>query len=94
MVPSRLDPERRAVFKLVGQNQAELAWLAVLCFWRPCKSKHSDFQVAYRQWNRKRKHKTLRKTPTIDVTISYFRAFLQTLLQFDKYFMEEMNKAN
>ena len=39
--------EGRAVFKLVGQNQAELAWLDVLRFWRPCKSKHSDFQVAY-----------------------------------------------
>ena len=29
--PSTLDPK----FKLLGQNQAQLAWLAVLFFWRP-----------------------------------------------------------
>ena len=29
IAPSRLDPEGRGVFKLVGQNQAEFAQLAV-----------------------------------------------------------------
>ena len=47
MVPSRLDPKGRAVFKPLGQNQAELACLAVLYFWRPYKSRHSNFRVAY-----------------------------------------------
>ena len=35
------------MFKQLGQNQAELAWLAVLYFWRPYKSRHSNFRVAY-----------------------------------------------
>ena len=50
IAPSRLSPEGWAVFKLVWQSQAELAWLAVLYFWRPWKSKHSDFRVAYRHF--------------------------------------------
>ena len=47
MASSRLDPEGQAVFKPLWQNQDELARLAVLCFWRPFKWKHSDFRVAY-----------------------------------------------
>ena len=35
VAPFCLDPEGQAVFKLAGQNQAELAGLADLCFWRP-----------------------------------------------------------
>ena len=48
---STLDPKGRAVFKLLKQNNAELAQLAVLFFWRPCNRKHSDFRVAYSIWN-------------------------------------------
>ena len=36
------------MFKLLGQNQVELARSAVLCFWRSCKRKQSGFCVAYR----------------------------------------------
>ena len=32
MAPSRLDPEGRAVFRPLRQNQAELVEPAVLCF--------------------------------------------------------------
>ena len=35
MVPSRLDPEGHSLFRLLGQNEAELARPAVLSFWRP-----------------------------------------------------------
>ena len=48
---STLNPKGRAVFKLLRQNNAELAQLAVLFFWRPCNLKHSDFRVAYSTWN-------------------------------------------
>ena len=49
MAPSGLDPKGQAVFRLLGQNQAELAQPAVLCFLRPCKCKQSEFRVAYRE---------------------------------------------
>ena len=45
--PSTLDPKGQAGFKLLEQNKAGLARLAVLWFWRPCNCKHSDFRVAY-----------------------------------------------
>ena len=48
VAPSCLDPEGQVVFKLAGHNQAELAQVAVLYFWRPWKCKDSDFRVAYR----------------------------------------------
>ena len=42
--PPGLDPEGRAVLKLLGQNQTESAQPAVLYFWRPCKRKQCDFK--------------------------------------------------
>ena len=41
------DLTKRAVFKLLGQNQADKARLPVLIFWRPCNAKDSDFRVSY-----------------------------------------------
>ena len=35
------------MFRPLGQNQAEFAQPAVLCFWRPCKFKQSEIRVAY-----------------------------------------------
>ena len=45
--PLGLDPEGQAVFRPLGQNQAEFAQLAVVCFWRQRKYKQLENRVPY-----------------------------------------------